>query len=99
MLIGAAVAAPSVTPADISGDSLKDIASERQRESIAQHEKAKEKAEKAREEAAQQARKQTEENDKGLKDTIRRRHLNNMLPPCDREPEAPRDPQDYRIRY
>ena len=39
----------------------------------------------------------TRRNDEGLKDSIIKDHLNSMLPPCEREPRAPREPGDYRI--
>lgn len=98
-MVCSAYAAPSITPADISDESLKEIASDRQKASLEEHERAKAKAEEDREKAIQEAKKITRENDKGMKDTIRRRHLNSMLPPCDREPETPRQPNDYHIRY
>ena len=98
-MVCSAYAAPSITPADISDESLKEIASDRQKASLEEHERAKAKAEEDREKAIQEAKKITRENDKGMKDTIRRRHLNSMLPPCDRETETPRQPNDYHIRY
>lgn len=99
LLVSVTMAAPTVKPSDISGDALKEIASERQKASMDIHEKAKAKAEEAREKAAQEAKEITHRNDAGLKRTIQRKHLNSMLPPCDREPETPREPNDYNIRY
>ncbi len=92
-------AAPSVSTKDISDDALKDIATERQKASLDLHEKAKAKADEERDKAIQEAKEITERNDEGLKKTIQKRHLNSMLPPCDREPETPREPSDYHIRY
>ncbi len=92
-------AAPTIEPKDISSDALKDIATERQKASFDQHDKAKAKAEKEREDAIKEAKEQTAKNDAGLKKTIVKRHLNSMLPPCEREPEAPREPGDYNVRY
>lgn len=99
LMVCSAVAAPSVTPNDLSGDALKEIASERQKASLEVHEKAKAKAEEDREKAIQEAKDITARNDAGLKRTIQRKHLNSMLPPCDREPEEPREPNDYHVRY
>lgn len=92
-------AAPAIDAKDISEDTLKEIASDRQKASIDKYNKAKEKAEKAREEAIKEAKEITVSNDKGMKKTIQRRHLNTMLPPCEREEEEPREPGDYTIRY
>ncbi len=94
-----AQAAPVVEPSDISEKALENVASERQKASMAQYHKAKAEAAKQRDTAAQEAAKITERNNKGMKDTIQRRALNTMLPPCDREFEAPREPEDYTIRY
>lgn len=99
VLATSAMAAPEIKPSDISEDALKEIATERQRASMEAHEKAKAKAEEEREKAIQEAKDITARNDAGMKKTIQRRHLNNMLPPCDREPEKPREPGDYHIRY
>ena len=74
-------------------------AAERQKASLDLHEKAKAKAEEDRSKAIKEAQEITERNDEGLKKTIQRHHLNSMLPPCDREPETPREPGNYRIRY
>ena len=46
-----------------------------------------------------EAKEITENNDRGLKKTIQKRQLNTMLPPCEREPEAPREPGNYTVRY
>lgn len=99
MMVSAAFAAPSLKPSDLSNDALKEIASERQKASMDIHEKAKAKAEEDREKEIQEAKDITARNDAGMKRTIQRRHLNSMLPPCDREPEAPRKPADYNVRY
>lgn len=92
-------AAPVVQSSDISEDSLKGIATERQKASLEKHAQAVKKAEKAREDAEKEAKEITERNDNGLKKTIQKRSLNNMLPACDRETETPREPGNYEIRY
>ena len=92
-------AAPVIDVSDLSEDTLKGIATERQKASLSQYHKAKAEAEKQREKAAKEAADITKDNDAGMKKTIQRRALNTMLPPCDREPEAPRDPGNYEIRY
>ena len=46
-----------------------------------------------------EAQKLTRDNDAGMKKTIQHRQLNTMLPPCERTPEAPREPRDLNIRY
>ena len=99
LLTSAAMAAPSISPSDISNDALKDIATERQKASLDAHESAKAKAKKERDEKIQKDIEDTKRNDAGMKRTIQRNHLNSMLPPCDREPDSPREPQDYHIRY
>ncbi len=93
------VAAPDMTPDDVSEDTLRDMATDRQKASMESHDKATAKAEEEREKAIKEAKEVTERNDAGLKKTIQKRHLNSMLPPCDREPESPREPGDYHIRY
>ena len=98
-VVCSATAAPSIKSSDISEDALKEIASARQKASLDIHEKAKAKAEEDREKAIQEAKDITARNDAGMKRTIQRKHLNSMLPPCDREPEEPREPNDYHIRY
>lgn len=97
--MGAAYAAPVISPSDISEDALKSIATERQKASIDQYEKARKDAEAKRDEDAKDAKAITERNDNGLKKTIQKRRLNDMLPACEREPEAPREPGDYEVRY
>ena len=100
VLAAAAVqAAPIVQTKDLSEDVLKGIATDRQKASIDSYNKAVARAEKNREKAMKEIKKITRENDAGMKKTIQRRHLNTMLPPCEREPEAPRDPEDYSIEY
>ncbi len=93
------LAAPVVKPSEVSEETLKGIATERQKASMEAHEKAQAKVKEEREKAIKEAKEITEKNDSGLKKTIQKRHLNSMLPPCEREPEAPREPGDYRIRY
>lgn len=92
-------AAPVISIDDLSEAKLKEIGSARQQASLQRHADAVAKATREREQAIEDAKKLTEENDKGMKKTIQKRMLNNMLPPCDREPEAPREPGDYRIRF
>ncbi len=102
LLVLAAVnvqAAPAVQPSDLSEDALKEIATSRQKASIERYNKAVAKAEKQREKAMQEAQKITQRNDAGMKKTIQHRHLNSMLPACERVPETPREPNDYTIRY
>ncbi len=94
----ALMAAPEIDSSDLSEDTLRGIATERQKKSLDDYAAAKRLAEKDREDAIKEAKKLTEDNNKGLKKTIQRRHLNTMLPPCEREPEAPRNPGDYSIR-
>ncbi len=92
-----AQAAPVVSPSDISEDALKAVGTERQKKSIDDYNKARKRAEQKREQDAKEIREITKRNDNGLKKTIQRRHLNTMLPPCEREPETPREPGDYTI--
>lgn len=100
VLAAAAVqAAPVITPVDLSEAKLNEVASERQQASLKRYAEAVEKAKRDRKQAIEDAKKITEENNKGMKKTIQKRSLNNMLPPCDREPETPREPGDYRIRF
>ncbi len=94
-----AQAAPEITPADISDDALQGVATDRQKRSMENYDSAVKKAEDKRDKAIKKSREITEKNDAGMKKTIQRRHLNSMLPPCEREPEAPRDPEDYTIEY
>lgn len=93
------MAAPDMTPSDVSEGALRDVASDRQKASLDAHDKATAKTEEERQKAIKEAKDLTEKNDAGLKKTIQKRHLNSMLPPCDREPETPREPGNYRIRY
>ncbi len=97
-LAPALMAAPAVSSADLSEDTLRGIATERQQKSIDDYNNAKRRAAQEREDAIKEAKKITEENDKGSKKTIQRRALNTMLPPCERTPETPREPGGYTIR-
>ena len=100
VLAAAAVqAAPIVQTKDLSEDTLKSIASDRQKASIDSYNKAVTRTEKNREKAIKEVKKITRENDAGMKKTIQRRQLNTMLPPCERTPESPRSPRDLNIRY
>ena len=100
VLAAAAVqAAPVVQTKDLSEDTLKSIATDRQKASIDRYNKAVARAEKNREKAMKEAQKITRDNDAGMKKTIQRRQLNTMLPPCERTPETPRKSEDYSIRY
>ncbi len=96
-LAPALLAAPSVSPKDLSEATLKGIATERQQKSIDDYNAAKRRATQEREDAIKDAQKITEENDKGMKKTIQRRALNTMLPPCERAPETPREPGGYSV--
>ena len=100
VLTAAAVqAAPAVNVSDLSEETLKGIATEKQRDSIDRAHAARQRAEKKRADEMKEAKEVTENNDRGLKKTIQKRQLNTMLPPCEREPEAPREPGNYTIRY
>lgn len=92
-------AAPTIDAKDLAEDKLQEVASERQKKSLDKYNSAVKKAESNREKAIKEAQKITDKNDAGMKKTIQRRHLNTMLPPCEREPEAPREPEDYTIEY
>lgn len=92
-------AAPVIDPSELSEKTLRGVATERQKMSLDKYHKARIKAEKQREKNARKAQELTDFNDAGMKKTIQRRALNNMLPPCDREPEAPREPGGYEVRY
>ncbi len=96
-LAPALLAAPAISPADLSEATLRGIASERQQKSIDDYNNAKRKAAQDREDAIKAAKKLTEDNDKGMKKTIQRRALNTMLPPCERTPETPREPGPYYV--
>lgn len=100
VLAAAAVqAAPIVQTKDLSEDTLKSIASDRQKATLDSYNKAVTRTEKNREKAIKEVKKITRENDAGMKKTIQRRQLNTMLPPCERTPESPRSPRDLNIRY
>ena len=92
-------AAPTIDAKDLSEDKLHEVATERQKKSLDSYSSAVKKAETRREKSIKEAQKITDKNDAGMKKTIQRRHLNTMLPPCEREPEAPREPSDYSIEY
>lgn len=92
-------AAPAVQPSDISESSLRSVATERQKASLDQYNEARKRADKKRDDETKEAQDLTARNDNGLKKTIQRRHLNSMLPACEREPESPREPGNYEIRY
>lgn len=92
-------AAPVVSGKDLSEEALKKIGTAKQSDSIDRHTAAKAKAEKTRADEIKAAKEITEANDRGMKKTIQKRHLNTMLPPCEREPEAPREPGNYEVRY
>lgn len=92
-------AAPTIDAKDLSEDKLQEIATERQKKSLNAYNSAVKKAEDKREKSIEKAQELTDKNDAGMAKTIKRRHLNTMLPPCEREPEAPREPEDYSIEY
>lgn len=92
-------AAPIMQSKDLSEDTLKGLATDRQKASIDRYNKAVARAEKNREKAMKEAQKITRDNDAGMKKTIQHRQLNTMLPPCERTPESPRSPRDLRVRY
>ena len=94
-----AQAAPSIDVKDLSEEKLQEIASERQKKSLDAYNSAVKKAEDKRDKSIKKAQEITDKNDAGMKKTIQRRHLNTMLPPCEREPEGPREPGDYTIQY
>lgn len=94
-----AQAAPTIDAKDLSEEKLQEIASERQKKSLDAYNSAVKKAEDRREKSIKKAEEITDKNDAGMKKTIMRRHLNTMLPACEREPERPRDPEDYSIEY
>lgn len=100
VLAAAAVqAAPVLQTKDLSEETLKGIATDRQKASIERYNKAVARAEKNREKAMKEVQEITRENNAGMKKTIQHRQLNTMLPPCEREREAPRNPRNLRIRY
>ncbi len=91
-------AAPAVSSHDMSPESLKKLATPAQAASMKRHEEAKDQAEKDRQKEIDEAKKLTTENDKGMKQTIQKRALNNMMPACERESETPRNPDLYIVR-
>ncbi len=91
-------AAPDVSLDDLSPEKLKSIATARQQASIKTYEDAKAKAAQDRADSIKKSKEITEVNNAGLKKTIQRRALNNMLPRCEREPETPRTPNVYEVR-
>ncbi len=92
-------AAPEIDVKDLSREKLEEMATERQKKSLKAYDNAVKKTETKREKSIKKAKEIKEKNDAGMKKTIMRRHLNSMLPPCEREPEAPREPGDYTIQY
>lgn len=93
-----ASAAPAVSTQDLSPSTLKTIANPRQAKSLKIQEEAEEQAKTARAKEMEEVRKITSDNDAGMKKTIQKRALNNMLPACERDSETPRDPAIYTIR-
>lgn len=92
-------AAPAIRANELTEEALKAVATDKQKASLERHAEAVKKAEKEREDAIKEAKEQTTRNNNGMKKTIQKRQLNTMLPPCEREPEAPREPGDYTIRF
>ncbi|MBT9450192.1 hypothetical protein [Akkermansia glycaniphila] len=90
LLLSAASAAPNVSPADLSVDTLKRTATPKQQASIDEYAKAKERAEQERLKSIQQAKEITEKNNIGQKKRIQERQLNVMLPACERESSIPK---------
>ena len=100
VLAAAAVqAAPVMQTKDLSENALKSVATDRQKASLDSYNKAVSRAEKNREKEIKEVKKITRKNDDGMKKTIQRRHLNSMMPPCERAVESPRAPRDLNIRY
>ncbi len=93
-----AQAAPDVTLDDLSPTTLNGMATARQQASMKAYEDARAKARQERVETIKKAKEITEVNNAGLKKTIQRRAINHMLPACEREPEAPRNPNIYVVR-
>ncbi len=91
-------AAPAISVKDLSADSLQSVATPQQQASLKEYNDAKAEAENQREQDIQNAKDITKANDEGLKKTIIKRSLNNMLPPCERNQETPRDPAIYEVR-
>ena len=100
VLAAAAVqAAPIVQTKDLSESALKSVATDRQKASLENYNKAVARAEKNREKEIKEIKKITNKNDEGMKKTIQRQHLNAMMPPCERAAETPRTPRNLNIRY
>ena len=95
--VTAVQAAPSISVKDVSVEALKAIASPAQAASIKAYEEAKAAAEARRAKAIKEAKDVTADNDAGMKKTIIKRTLNNMLPACERSAEAPRVPSNYEV--
>ncbi|MFI3244732.1 MAG: hypothetical protein R3Y56_10825 [Akkermansia sp.] len=93
-----ASAAPAISVQDISPATLKGVATDKQKASMKLHDEAKAKANSERETEIAEIKKVTADNNAGMKKTIQKRTLNNMLPACEREPEAPREPGNYEVR-
>lgn len=96
-LAGVAQAAPSVGEKDISEEALRKVATERQQRSLDEYAAAVKNAEKRRQKESERVAEITRRNNDGLKDTIKRDHLDSMLPRCEREPRAPREPGNYYV--
>lgn len=92
-------AAPAINADDVTEDALKAVGTSKQQDSIDRYNAAKAKAEKQRADDIKAAKEITDANDRGMKKTILKRRLNDMLPACEREPEAPREPGDYTVRF
>lgn len=90
-------AAPTISASEISESALKKHATPTQLKRLKAHAAAKSRAQKERSELAKEAKEITAENNAGMKTTILRRTLNNMMPPCEREPETPRMPGNYDV--
>ncbi len=96
-LAGVAQAAPTIGEKDISEDSLRKVATERQQRSLDEYAAAVKRAEKQRQRSFDKVAEVTRRNNDGLKDTIKRDHLDSMLPRCEREPRQPREPGNYYV--
>lgn len=99
LMVAVAQAAPAVQTKDLSEDALRGVATERQKASLDAYKEARAKADKQRADAMKDAREVTKRNNSGMLKTIQKRQLNTMLPPCEREPEAPREDSRFRVRY
>jgi len=91
-------AAPEISAAEVTESALRNQASPAQLLSLDAHATAKIRAHKKRVELAQKAKEITADNNAGMKKTILRRTLNNMMPDCEREEETPRRPNNYEVR-